>query len=427
MTPRGPGSSAARTSCRATAPRRASSPSTRPPRCCRPTTTTWPTPRRLTARLSEPADWRIRVRDAEGATLYEATGSGNQPTATWDGLVDGVAVDDGTYGYVIEATDPWANTGSRSGSMRVDTTGPTLSAVSPADGAVPSFAPNGDGVRETIGLAGTTSERGSVAVQVRDGSGTLVRSLSAAAGAAGPVAITWDGKGADGRVVADGEYGVRFVARDALGNASDAVERTVRVVGLLGHVTSSKVVFHPHDGDTLARATRLSLTLARPATVTWTIRNASGAVVATLLDDVELPAGATARNYYGTGPSGALLPPGRYTSYVAAGDGAVDATQAASFEMNAFAIRPSASSATRGRSITLSVVSAEALSRLPRVYVTQPGHAAWGVTFTRISSFTYRATLRLKTGGRSGSVSFRVQATDSGGRWQKTTLRLPLR
>ena len=49
------------------------------------------------------------------------------------------------------------------------------------------------------------------------------------------------------------------------------------------------------------------------------------------------------------------------------------------------------------------------------------------MTFTRISSFTYRATLRLKTGGRSGSVSFRVQATDSGGRWQKTTLTLPLR
>jgi hypothetical protein len=95
--------------------------------------------------------------------------------------------------------------------------------------------------------------------------------------------------------------------------------------------------------------------------------------------------------------------------------------------MNAFAIRPSATSATRGRSITLSIVSAEALSRLPRVYVTQPGHAAWGVTFTKISSFSYRVTLRPKTGGRAGSVTFRVQATDSGNRWQKTTLTLPLR
>jgi hypothetical protein len=36
-------------------------------------------------------------------------------------------------------------------------------------------------------------------------------------------------------------------------------------------------------------------------------------------------------------------------------------------------------------------------------------------------------TLRLKTGGRGGTVAFRVQAADSGGRWQKTTLTLPLR
>ena len=88
----------------------------------------------LTARLSEPADWRIRIRDAEGATLHEATGSGTQPTTSWDGLVDGAAVADGTYAYQIEATDPWTNAGSRSGSIRVDTNGPSLDAVTPADG-----------------------------------------------------------------------------------------------------------------------------------------------------------------------------------------------------------------------------------------------------------------------------------------------------
>ena len=245
-TQRRSGSCAVPTSCRATAPRRASSPSTRPPRCSRRTTTTWPTPSTLTARLSESADWRIRVRDAEGATLYEATGSGNQPTATWDGLVDGVAVADGTYGYVIEATDPWANAGSRSGSIRVDTTGPTLSAVTPGGRRrCPRSRRTATASARRSRSAGTTSERGSVAVQVRDGSGTLVRSLSAAAGAAGPVAITWDGKGDDGRVVPDGDYDVRLIARTPLGNTGDGVDRTVRVVGLLGYVTSSKIAVPP--------------------------------------------------------------------------------------------------------------------------------------------------------------------------------------
>jgi flagellar hook assembly protein FlgD len=381
----------------------------------------------LTARLSESADWRIRVRAAEGAVLHEATGTGNEPTVTWDGLVDGVPVADGTYDYVIDATDPWANTGSRSASLRVDTTGPSLTAVTPAEGTVPSFAPNGDGVREKVGLGATTSERGSIGVQVRDGDGTLVRSFSVAAAAAGPVTITWDGKATDGSAAPDGDYDVRLTPKDAVGNAGDPVARSVRVVALLGFVTSSKVVFHPHDRDPLARATRLSLTLRRPATVTWTIRNASGTVVTTLLDGAALPAGATARNYYGIAASGALLPPGRYTSFVAATDGVVASTQAAAFEMNAFAIRPSATSATRGRSITLSVVSAEALSTAPRVFVMQPGHATWAVTLTRVSSLTYKATLRLKTGGRAGTAAFRVQAADSGGRWQKTTLSLPLR
>ena len=381
----------------------------------------------ITARLSETADWRIRIRDAEGTTLHEATGTGNQPATSWDGLVDGGAVGDGTYTYLIEATDPWANAGSRSGSIRVDTTGPDLQTVTPSEGTVAWFAPNGDGVRETLTLGGTTSERGSVVVHVRDDAGALVRSFSVAAPAAGPVAVAWDGKASGGAVVPDGDYAVHLTARDAVGNPGPAVTRTVRVVALLGFVTSSKVVFHPHDGDAYARATRLSLTLRRPATVTWTIRNASGAIVATLLDGVELPAGADARNYYGTGPSGSLLPPGRYTSYVAASDGALAATQSAPFEMNAFAIRPSASAATRGRSITLSVTSAETLSTAPRVYVTQPGMATWAVTLTRVSSLTYKATLRPRTGGRTGTVAFRVQAADSGGRWQKTTLTLPLR
>jgi hypothetical protein len=149
--------------------------------------------------------------------------------------------------------------------------------------------------------------------------------------------------------------------------------------------------------------------------------------VATLLDGVALPAGTTVRNWYAVGDSGAVLPVGRYTAVVAANDGILTATQAVAFEMNAFGIRPSATSATRGRSISISVTSAEALSTSPRVYVTQPGLATWAVTLTKTSSGTYKATLTMKTGGRAGWVGLKVQAADSAGRWQRTTLSLPLR
>ena len=380
----------------------------------------------VNAALSESASWRVRFRNGNGDTLAEVSGDGRDVSATWDGLVGGAPVGEGTYTYRIDASDGWSNAGYKTGTITADLTGPTLVGVTPAADADTWFAPNGDGVRDTVALGGTVSERGSVAVHVRDGTGALVRSYSVPT-VTSIVALTWDGKDSDGAVVPDGSYDVRLTPRDGVGNAGTPVTRSVTVAGFLRSVASSKAVFYPQDRDLLSTGTRLSFVLHRPATVTWTIRNAAGSVVATLLNGVAMPAGTTARNWYAIGESGAVLPVGRYTAVVTANDGALTATQAVAFEMNAFAIRPSTTSATRGRSISISVTSAEALSTAPRVYVTQPGLATWAATLTKTSTGTYKATFALKTGGRSGTVGLKVQAADSGGRWQRTTLSLPLR
>ncbi|HET9084039.1 MAG TPA: FlgD immunoglobulin-like domain containing protein, partial [Candidatus Limnocylindrales bacterium] len=306
----------------------------------------------ISAALSESAAWRIRFRDADGATLYEATGDGADPEATWDGLADGTPVPDGTYSYRIDTTDGWSNASYKTGTVRVDLTGPTLTGVTPAADMETWIAPNGDGVRESVAFAGSMSEGGSLAAYVRDAGGTLVRSFSVPTGTA--AVLTWDGKANDGSVVPDGTYEVRLIPRDAVGNAGASVTRSLTVAAFLGSVTSSKAVFYPQDRDTLSTGTRLSFALKRPATVTWTIRNAAGTVVATLLDGVETPAGTTALSWYALNDAGAMLPTGRYTAVVSATDGALTAVQAVGFEMNAFGIRPSASTATRGRSISIS-------------------------------------------------------------------------
>ena len=375
--------------------------------------------------LSETASWRIRFRDADGAILHEVTGDGREPSGTWDGIVDGAPVAEGTYSYRIDATDAWRNSGYKTGTIAVDLSGPTLTSVSPAEDAATWFSPNGDGVRDTVAFGGTVSERGSVAVHVRDAGGALIRSYSVPT-ATSIAALTWDGKTSGGIAAPDGTYDIRLTPRDAVGNAGEPVTRQVTAIGFLRVVTSSKTLFYPQDRDAMSTGTRLSFTLQRPANVTWTIRNAAGATVATLLDGVDLPAGTTARNWYALSDGGALLPTGRYTAVVVARDGTYTPTQSVAFEMNAFGIRPSASSATRGRSITLTVTSAESLSRAPRVYVTQPGVTTWAVTLTKVSGLTYRATLRMKTGGRSGTVTFKVQAPDANGRYQRTSLSLPL-
>ena len=86
----------------------------------------------LSAALSESAAWTFRVRDADGATIHEESGDGKAPSATWDGLVGGEPVIEGTYTYRIDATDAWGNAGYKTGSITVDLTGPTLGGVTPA-------------------------------------------------------------------------------------------------------------------------------------------------------------------------------------------------------------------------------------------------------------------------------------------------------
>ncbi len=380
----------------------------------------------VTASLSESAAWQIRVLDGDGTTLHATTGDGAHLAATWDGRTAGGApVPDGIYAYRIDATDAWTNSGSKTGSIRVDTTAPGLETTSPAEDSLTWFSPNGDGYRDTAGLTASTTEGGAILVHVRDEGGAVVRYFSVPAGAAS-VAVAWDGKGNDGRVVADGRYDVRLTPRDAAGNTGVGVTRSFGVAALLGFVATSKTLFYPQDLDNLATGTRLSFTLIRPANVTWTIRDAAGAVVATLADGEAMAAGAVSRTFYGKRLDGSMLPTGRYTSYVNATDGTISWSQVIAFEMSAFSIRPSATSATRGRAVTVTAVSAETLSSTPRLYVTQPGKPLWSVAMTKVSGLTYRATVTMKTGGSAGTVTFKVVAYDSGERAQRSSASIPL-
>ncbi len=382
----------------------------------------------LSASLSESASWRFRVLAGEGATVHESTGEGTHPTLTWNGRdADGSPVPDGTYTYRIDAVDPWTNRGSRTGSIRVDTAAPTLEIATPAADTETWLSPNGDGVRETVALSASTTEGGSVLVYVRNEAGIGVRSFSVSAASAGSVAVTWDGRDNDGHVVPDGLYGVRLTPRDIAGNTGSGVTRAFGVAALLGSVGTSKTLFYPHDNDNLAVGSRLSFTLQRPAAVTWTIRNATGDVVETLAGDAAMAAGAVGRTFYGKRADGSLLPTGRYTSHVTATDGSVTWSQAVAFEMAAFSIRPSATAATRGRSITVTAVSAESLDTTPRLYVTQPGKATWSVAMTRTTGLTYRATVTMKTGGSAGTVTFKVAALDANGVAQRSSVAIPLR
>ena len=278
----------------------------------------------LRGRFTESVAWKLTVKNAASVVVLTASGSGSTFDVTWNGLVAGKAVPDGRYTVTVTGDDAWHNGAtSATKSVTVDTAPSQLSAVTPAATTVQWFAPNGDGYRDSVALAATQSEHGSFVVRARAADGTLVRNW-VVADTGGATSITWDGRDSAGRVVPDGTYTLRVTPVDPWGNAGASAYRTVVVVAALRSVTTSRAAFYPQDGDSLAKTTSLSLTLARPMTVTWTVRNAAGAIVATHLAAAQVAAGTQTWSFDGRAADGTMLPAGHYAAWVSATDGKGD-------------------------------------------------------------------------------------------------------
>ena len=375
----------------------------------------------ISIRLSEAADWTLRIRDGSWNTLATFTGSSDTAQGTWAPAAG--SVPDGTYHWTLDATDSWGNGPLQDqGDLTVDTTAPTL-LLADADGPVPQFTPNGDGVADSLGFAAGSTEPGTVSAVVLDASDQVVDHVSA--GVSGTTTLSWDGRADDGSWITDGVYTLSVRAVDRAGNRSDAQLRTVNAYGSLGFVTSSKSVFFPQDGDTIATTTVLGFTLRSPATVDWTIRNAAGGVVRTIRTDEATDAGPQAFTWNGRNDDGAFVPRGTYRSVVTATDGTFTATQAVAFVADAFRITASDTTPGRGQKLTVTAVSAEALDTVPTLRVYQPGIRDWGVTMTRVDSRTWKVTITLKASS-TGSLRLKVSAKDSAASTQFSNLVLSL-
>jgi flagellar hook assembly protein FlgD len=376
--------------------------------------------------FSESVAWTLTIKNGGGTVVDTASGSGSEATPAWDGLVGGTPVADGSYTWSLAGTDAWENgTATASGTLVVDTAAPTLTVSSPADGTTPIFSPNGDGVGDVATVSATSSEAGTLTTRIMTAAGAYVRTLVTPA-TAGTTTFTWDGLAGTGALVADGDYRLSIVARDAAGNAGAPVVRTLRVVTIVGFVATSTPLFYPQDLDRFAPTATLSFKAARPATVTWVLKNAAGAVVLTHLDHAAVPAGTVSWAFDGRGPDGTMLPVGVYAASVTATDGVVSTIQSVRVEMNAFSISTSASTARRGSSITITAQSAEPLTGNVQLRITQPGLADAYVTMTKLATNVYRSTVTLRTGGSAGTAIFRVSALDADGRWQASSRALPL-
>lgn len=235
----------------------------------------------ITAAVYEaPVAWSVYVRDAGNVLVRQWDGVSASVSVVWDGRDQvGAPVPEGAYSVEVRAELPWGPESSFA-SVTVDVP-PALSGVS----VPPAFSPNGDGVQDTLPLAGDAfssdgdvTGMGADVYALRSGNGYAYW-VNVASFLGTPVngghwtlMASWDGVDAyTGQRLPDGQYQVVFWATDADGNVATAT-RWVRV-DTAGPVagTFSAPAFSP-NGDGYNDTTTVSGALQdRGAVASWTV------------------------------------------------------------------------------------------------------------------------------------------------------------
>jgi flagellar hook assembly protein FlgD len=280
------------------------------------------------------------------------------------------------------------------------------------ENALPVFTPNGDKLSDTITFRHTVSEGAFLKVEVKREDGTVVRKFTAWS-PAGPGTSSWDGKNENGKKVPDGRYDVVVTPKDQAGNVGDPVTTAVKSLTAIKAPTASPTLFDPTDGDSLAQTTRLGVTLAKEATITWRILDKSGEVVRRGIVDQLLAVGASSWDWDGLDDAGQPLPHGVYTGLVTASTAAGTYSHTVTVRLMPFNLKYD-KTVSVGQSQKLTILTAEPVDGWPVITVKQPGVAAYRLYPTRYSTTKFTATWKVKSGA-TGKATITITSKDSAG------------
>ena len=255
--------------------------------------------------------WTGAVKSASGTTVRNMRWDESAPKDfPWDGRDDsGKIVPDGTYSYVVSATDAAGNTGSATLAGIIVNTTPTPVSLSIDNSA---FSPNGDGVQDTLKLAPAVPvSKGIVkwSIGVKDKAGQVRRSFSG--GASAPPLTTFDGKDDDGVLLPQGTYTATLAVTYSNGHNpnADSAPFTLDVTAPTATVTSDFTVFSP-VGEGARNTLVFSQSVSKDAQWTGTVSDAAG----TAVRSVKWSGRPDAKFVFdGHGDSGQLLADGAYT------------------------------------------------------------------------------------------------------------------
>lgn len=181
----------------------------------------------IRASFNHTVSWKLQIKKDSGSLVRTFTGSGTTLEQPWDGETDsGASLSNGTYTYVLTATDAAGSQASKSGTVKVDTVAPSLSGLS--DSPDP-FTPQSG---QTTTISFTISELAYVTLGIYTKQGSLIRTLLAnQPKTKGTYRVTWDGKDGTGAYVPTGTYYYKVWVEDPAGNRASSypASRDVRV------------------------------------------------------------------------------------------------------------------------------------------------------------------------------------------------------
>jgi flagellar basal-body rod modification protein FlgD len=363
--------------------------------------------------------WEVLVApwdgSAAGSPVRRLAGTGRSISAAWDGKADdGSRVPDGSYRLTLRALDAAGNAASQAWTVLLDTAAPELTLT-----AQPGrFSPDGDGVADTTRLSWTSPAPVTGTLRILRGT-TALRTWQIS-GVSGE--ITWDGRDAARRLVADGRLQVAIRAEDALGNRASRSAEVV-VDRTAGQLRWSPSAFFPQDADALAATATISVRLARAARVSLRVLDATGNEVRRAWSNRELGAGTHSWRWDGRTTDGALAPQGRYVAELTATSWLGTTVLRRTIAASAFRVSLPSAMPAGGSRLSVTVRSVEPLAATPSAWFWPAGREPIRMTVTRLADGSWRATLDLPA-GVSGPARLSLLGRDTAG--GRNRMQLPL-
>jgi hypothetical protein len=314
-------------------------------------------------------------------------------------------------------TTEWRNAGA----PPPDTEPPVISEVSVVQAAVtlaaedaslPIFTPNGDGISDTVKVTHVLSENAFLGVRVVKDD-IVVREMSIWS-MRGRGSTTWDGRRDDGEYIGEGRFRIEITPTDRAGNVGQPAVAKALALTALTSPTFKPGFFYPLDGDALAATSVLSARLLRPATLSWVIRDASGAVVRRGGEAIAAQRGPVRLVWDGRDDAGQYLPEGTYLGRIRVTRPAGSYGHEVPVRIMPFDLTPTTWKPRRGDEVRLWFTSAEPMKGKPIVSARLPGIPSAELRVTKVSPTTFKALLKTKGAARPGKVTVKVLGTDTG-------------